>query len=107
MSGRSSPEGDSRPPTTAPSSPPDIGPPEKIFNGLDDSKIQRLKDEERKAQEDNRKEELRRQKALAAKRRRAKQETAAEREAKARQLESLLAKSAVGDHNFKHWVGSC
>ena len=82
-------------PTTAPSSPPDLPPSDKAYDGLDDDEILKLKAEDRKAREANKKEELKRQRALTAKRKKARQESAADREAKARQLESLLAKSAV------------
>jgi len=95
MSDRSTPEEDSQAPTTAPSSPPDLAPAEKHDNGLGDDEIRKLKEEERKARVENNREELRRQKAVAIRRKRARQESASDREAKARQLESLLAKSAV------------
>jgi hypothetical protein len=95
MSDRSTPEADSLAPTTAPSSPPDLPSSDKIYTGLEDDEIRKLKEEDRKARDANKKEDLKRQKALAIKRKKARQESAADREAKARQLESLLAKSAV------------
>ena len=63
--------------------------------GLDDEEIRKIKEEDRKARADNKRDELKRQKNLAIRRKKAQQETAADREAKAKQLESLLAKSAV------------
>jgi hypothetical protein len=92
MSDRSTPDEDSQPPTTAPSSPPDLSLTDAV---LDDEEIQKIKDEDRKARIKNKRDELKRQKNLAIRRKRAQQETAADREAKAKQLESLLAKSAV------------
>lgn len=62
---------------------------------FDDDNIRKLKEEDKRAHAENQREELRRQKNLATRRKKAQQESAADREAKARQLESLLAKSAV------------
>jgi hypothetical protein len=95
MSDRSTPDEDSQAPTTAPSSPPDLAPMDKGDAGLDDNEIRKIKEEDRKARADNKRDELRRVKTLAIRRKRAEQETAADREVKAKQLESLLAKSAV------------
>jgi ATP-dependent DNA helicase len=95
MGDRSTPDEDSQAPTTAPSSPPDLAPMDKGDAGLDDDEIRKIKEEDRKARTDNKRDELRRQKTLAVRRKRAQQETPADREAKAKQLESLLAKSAV------------
>jgi len=95
MSYRSTPDEDSQAPTTAPSSPPDLAPMDTDDAGLNDDEIRKIKEEDRKARADNQRDELRRQKTLAIRRKRALQETAADREAKAKQLESLLAKSAV------------
>jgi ATP-dependent DNA helicase len=92
MSDKSTPDEDSRAPTTAPSSPPDLAPMEKGDAGLGDDEIRKLKEEDRKARADNKRDELKRQKI---RRKKAQQESAADREAKAKQLESLLAKSAV------------
>ncbi len=68
---------------------------DKGDTGLDDDEIRTIKEEDRKARAENKTDELKRQKNLAIRRRRTLQETAADREAKAKQLESLLAKSAV------------
>ena len=99
MSDRSTPEADSLAPTTAPSSPPDTPSSDKIHTGLEDDEIRKLKEEDRKAREANKKEDLKRQKALTNEGEKARQESAADREAKAKQLESLLALS-VGCSNL-------
>lgn len=98
MSDRSTPEEDSQAPTTAPSSPPDLA---SVDAGLDDGEVRKMKEEDRKARADNRRDEVKRQKNLAIRRKRAQQETAADREAKAKQLESLLAKSAVSSNRYR------
>jgi hypothetical protein len=93
MSGISTSKESSQAPTTAPSSPPDLPPRD---SGLDDEEIRKLKEEDRKARAANKQDEVKRQKKnLAIRRKRAQQESAADRETKAKQLESLLAKSAV------------
>jgi hypothetical protein len=92
MSGISTSKESSQAPTTAPSSPPDLPPRD---SGLDEE-IRKLKEEDRKARAANKQDEVKRQKKnLAIRRKRAQQESAADRETKAKQLESLLAKSAV------------
>lgn len=95
MSDRTTPDRDSQAPTTAPSSPPDLAPVDQSNAVINDDEFRKLKEEDRKAHTANQREELRRQKGLVARRKRAQQENAADREAKAKQLESLLAKSAV------------
>ncbi len=99
MSDRSTPGGDSQAPTTAPSSPPDVTVTENLDIGLDNDEVQKLKEEEKRARAENAREELRRQKILANKRKKAPAESAADREAKAKELETLLAKSAVGSNH--------
>jgi hypothetical protein len=96
MSDRSTPEEDSQAPTTAPSSPPDLAPAKQHGNVLEDDEIRKIREEERKARAENNREELRRQKSLAIRRKKAQQESRSDREAK--ELESLLAKSAVCDY---------
>src|SRR5450432_2706016 len=98
MSDRSTPEEDSQAPTTAPSSPPDLAPAKQHGNVLEDDEIRKLREDERKARAENNREELRRQKSLAIRRKKAQQESRSDREAKAKELESLLAKSAVCDY---------
>jgi hypothetical protein len=105
MSDRSTPDEDSQAPTTAPSSPPDLAPMEKGDTDLDDAEIKKIKEEDRKARADNKRDELKRHKNLATRRKKALQETAADREAKAKQLESLLAKSAVSSiHQYLYYL---
>ncbi|KJZ77812.1 hypothetical protein HIM_02989 [Hirsutella minnesotensis 3608] len=75
--------------TSAPSSPPD---PERAVAAFDDA----LEKEEEQARIENEKAEERRRKALAQKRKKKKKaETKYEREAKARELDELLMKSAA------------
>lgn len=83
-------------PTTAPSSPPPAEPLDLDENV--DEEIYEDKDvleEEKKARLANEREQIQRQKKLAAKRKRDKDESKDARDAKARQLDELLAKSAV------------
>ncbi|KAF4453371.1 hypothetical protein F53441_3967 [Fusarium austroafricanum] len=84
-SGRSN----SRLPTTAPSSPPSEV--QDDLEGADDALIK----EEQAAREENAKSEEKRRQALLRKKKRNKAETKSEREAKARELDDLLAKSAA------------
>jgi hypothetical protein len=86
-----------RSPTTAPSSPPDIGQTNGVDMGLmlDVDEVKRLQEEEKKAHAQNEREEIKRRKALAMKRKKTREESAEERALKAKQLDSLLAKSAV------------
>ncbi|KFZ24240.1 hypothetical protein V502_01276 [Pseudogymnoascus sp. VKM F-4520 (FW-2644)] len=91
-------EGDSmesRTPTTAPSSPPDLGveEPPATSNLLNDEQLKQIGAEEKKAHLQNKRTELARQKRLAAKKSRVLGKEAAE--AKARELDELLAKSAA------------
>lgn len=83
----------SRPPTSAPSSPPEM---EKDEMDIDfaTTEEKQMFEEEKKARMANDKAEERRRK-LALKKRREHQESKAERELKARQLEDLLNKSAA------------
>lgn len=86
---------ESRTPTTTPSSPPDLGveePPAKS-NLLNDEQLKQIGAEEKKAHLQNKRTELARQKRLAAKKSRVLGKEAAE--AKARELDELLAKSAA------------
>jgi ATP-dependent DNA helicase len=83
-------------PTTAPSSPPDIWLPDAA--GIDpmfEDGAKQLKEEEEMARVQNERDENKRRKALAAKRNKTGEESAEERNRKAKQLDSLLAKSAV------------
>ncbi|ELR09440.1 hypothetical protein VC83_01913 [Pseudogymnoascus destructans] len=86
---------ESRTPTTAPSSPPDVGveEPPATSNLLNDEQLKQIGAEEKKAHLQNRRTELARQKRLAAKKSRVLGKEAAE--AKARELDELLAKSAA------------
>ncbi|KFY00213.1 hypothetical protein O988_03439 [Pseudogymnoascus sp. VKM F-3808] len=86
---------ESRTPTTAPSSPPDLGveEPPVTSNLLDDEQLKQIGAEEKKAHLQNKRTELARQKRLAAKKSRVLGKEAAE--AKARELDELLAKSAA------------
>ncbi|KFY60942.1 hypothetical protein V497_03250 [Pseudogymnoascus sp. VKM F-4516 (FW-969)] len=86
---------ESRTPTTAPSSPPDIGveEPPVASNLLNDEQLKQIGAEEKKAHLQNKRTELARQKRLAAKKSRVLGKEAAE--AKARELDELLAKSAA------------
>ncbi|KFY26579.1 hypothetical protein V491_01250 [Pseudogymnoascus sp. VKM F-3775] len=91
-------EGDSmesRTPTTAPSSPPDLGAeePPATSNILNDEQLKQIGAEEKKAYLQNKRGELARQKRLAAKKNHVLDKAAAE--AKARELDELLAKSAA------------
>lgn len=81
-------------PTTAPSSPPPAELPDENFN----DEIYEEKDvleEERKARLANERDRIQRQKKLAAKRKREREDSKESRDAKAKQLDELLAKSAV------------
>jgi hypothetical protein len=62
---------------------------------LDADEVKRLQEEEKKAHAQNERDEIKRQRALAMKRKKAREESAEERARKAKQLDSLLAKSAV------------
>ncbi|OBT87246.1 hypothetical protein VE02_04881 [Pseudogymnoascus sp. 03VT05] len=86
---------ESRTPTTAPSSPPDVGVegPPVTSNLLNDEQLKQIGAEEKKAHLQNKRTELARQKRLAAKKSRVLGKEAAE--AKARELDELLAKSAA------------
>lgn len=86
---------ESRTPTTAPSSPPDLGveEPPATSNLLNDEQLKQIGAEEKKAHLQNKRTELARQKRLAAKKSRVLGKEAAE--AKARELDELLAKSAA------------
>ncbi|OBT73328.1 hypothetical protein VF21_08391 [Pseudogymnoascus sp. 05NY08] len=86
---------ESRTPTTAPSSPPDVGveEPPATSNLLNDEQLKQIGAEEKKAHLQNKRTELARQKRLAAKKSRVLGKEAAE--AKARELDELLAKSAA------------
>lgn len=86
---------ESQTPTTAPSSPPDLGveEPPVTSNILDDEQLKKIGAEEKKAHLQNKRTELARQKRLAAKKSRVLGKEAAE--AKARELDELLAKSAA------------
>ncbi|KAL5348192.1 putative ATPase [Pseudogymnoascus australis] len=86
---------ESRTPTTAPSSPPDLGveEPPATSNLLNDDQLKQIGAEEKKAHLQNKRTELARQKRLAAKKSRVLGKEAAE--AKARELDELLAKSAA------------
>lgn len=86
---------ESRTPTTAPSSPPDleVEEPPATSNLLNDEQLKQIGAEEKKAHLQNKRTELARQKRLAAKKSRVLGKEAAE--AKARELDELLAKSAA------------
>ncbi|KFY14595.1 hypothetical protein V492_02528 [Pseudogymnoascus sp. VKM F-4246] len=86
---------ESRTPTTAPSSPPDVGVEEPPANSnlLNDEQLKQIGAEEKKAHLQNKRTELARQKRLAAKKSRVLSKEVAE--SKARELDELLAKSAA------------
>ncbi|KFY23854.1 hypothetical protein V493_05588 [Pseudogymnoascus sp. VKM F-4281 (FW-2241)] len=86
---------ESRTPTTVPSSPPDLGveEPPATSNFLNDEQLKQIGAEEKKAHLQNKRTELARQKRLAAKKNHVLGKEAAE--AKARELDELLAKSAA------------
>ncbi|RGP75085.1 hypothetical protein FLONG3_5769 [Fusarium longipes] len=84
----SSARSDSRLPTSVPSSPPE---PNEDLEGADDALVK----EEEEARAENEKNEEKHRQALLKKRKKKKAETKSEREAKARELDDLLAKSAA------------
>lgn len=84
----SSPRSESRLPTSIPSSPPDS---DDGLEGADDALVK----EEQEARAENDKNEEKRRQALLKKKKKKKAETKSEREAKARELDDLLAKSAA------------
>ncbi|EKJ74865.1 hypothetical protein FPSE_04901 [Fusarium pseudograminearum CS3096] len=84
----SSPRSESRLPTSIPSSPPDSN---DDLEGADDALVK----EEQEARAENDKNEEKRRQALMKKKKKKKAETKSEREAKARELDDLLAKSAA------------
>ncbi|KAH8804756.1 SNF2 family N-terminal domain-containing protein [Xylogone sp. PMI_703] len=92
--GTDSPDTESRLPTSTPSSPPDVGADEEIDPDLATAEEKQMIEEEKRAHIANEKAEERRRKQVLRKRKDI-QETKAEREAKARQLEELLNKSAA------------
>lgn len=85
----SSARSNSRLPTSVPSSPPEAN--EEDLEGADDALVK----EEQEARAENEKNEEKRRQALLKKKKKKKAETKAEREAKARELDDLLAKSAA------------
>lgn len=92
--GTDSPSAESRLPTSAPSSPPDTGIDDELEVDFATAEEKELIEEEKRAQIANDKAEERRRKLLLKKRKGIK-ESKEEREAKARQLEDLLNKSAA------------
>ncbi|CAG7562739.1 unnamed protein product [Fusarium equiseti] len=84
----SSPRSNSRLPTSVPSSPPETN---DDLEGADDALVK----EEQEARAENEKNEEKRRQALLKKKKKKKAETKSEREAKARELDDLLAKSAA------------
>ncbi|KAI1063287.1 hypothetical protein LB507_005683 [Fusarium sp. FIESC RH6] len=84
----SSPSSNSRLPTSVPSSPPETN---DDLEGADDALVK----EEQEARAENEKNEEKRRQALLKKKKKKKAETKSEREAKARELDDLLAKSAA------------
>ena len=92
--GRDNDSMESQTPTTAPSTPPDTEAEELPATSkiLGDEEIKRMEQEERKAHLQNKRAQLAKQKRLAAKDRVLDKETS---EAKARELDELLAKSAA------------
>ncbi|KAG8356800.1 hypothetical protein FVEN_g5469 [Fusarium venenatum] len=84
----SSPRSDSRLPTSTPSSPPESN---DDLEGADDALVR----EEQEARAENDKNEEKRRQTLLKGKKKKKAETRAEREAKARELDDLLAKSAA------------